>query len=67
MTNNALPLPGRDWICRRELAKLLDVSERTAFLWASAGRLQRFQHGFPCCGRKKYSCKQRFKNVARIG
>ena len=49
------PSPRGDWICQRELAALFGVSERTATLWAAAGRLRRFQHGFPDCGRKKLS------------
>ncbi len=34
---------------------MLGVSPRTASLWASAGRLARYEHGFPNCGRRKYS------------
>jgi hypothetical protein len=60
MTQNATkpetpPAPHKDWICQRQLANLLDISERTASVWASAGRLRRFEHGVEQCGRKKYS------------
>jgi len=54
-TTPPLPSPDTDWICQRELAELLDISERTASLWASAGKLRRFEHGFPNCGHRKYS------------
>jgi hypothetical protein len=50
-----IPPPQEDWVTQREMAKMLGVSDRTASLWAAAGRLRRFEHGFPECGRKKYS------------
>ena len=50
-----VPPPNGDWICQRDLAELLGVSERTASIWAKAGRLRRFEHGFEDCGRRKYS------------
>jgi len=34
---------------------MLGVSSRTASLWASAGKLRHYEHGFPNCGRRKYS------------
>ena len=49
------PPPRGDWICQAELAAELGVSTRTASLWASAGKLSRYEHGFPNCGRRKYS------------
>ena len=49
------PLPPIDWICQRQLAELLAVSERTASIWAKAGRLRPYEHGFRNCGRRKYS------------
>jgi hypothetical protein len=55
MTRTDMPPPRDDWICQRQLADLFAVSERTASLWAKAGRLRRFQHGFPDCGRRKFS------------
>ena len=54
-TNLRHPDPSVDWITQRELAQLLSVSERTASLWAKAGRLQIFEHGVTACGRRKYS------------
>ena len=50
-----IPPPNGDWICQRDLAVLLGVSERTASIWAKAGRLRRFEHRFEDCGRRKYS------------
>jgi len=50
-----LPLPSGGWICQAELAAMLGVSPRTASLWASAGKLRGYEHGFPNCGRRKYS------------
>ena len=49
------PNPAADWITQRELAGILGVCARTASLWAKAGRLQPFEHGFIACGRRKYS------------
>ena len=55
MNATKTPPPSGDWICQRELANLFGVSQRTTSLRAAAGRLRRFQHGFPDCGRKKFS------------
>ncbi|WP_165252731.1 hypothetical protein [Paludisphaera soli] len=44
-----------DAICQRQIAALFGVFERTASLQAKAGRLRRFEHGVPNCGRRKYS------------
>jgi predicted site-specific integrase-resolvase len=44
-----------DWITQSALAELLGISERTASLWAAAGRLREFEHGCRQCGRRKYS------------
>ena len=49
------PFSAGDWLSQRELAEILGVSQRTASLWATAGRLQRYEHGFPNCGHRKYS------------
>ena len=51
------PLPREDWICQAELAEMLGVSERTASIWARAGKLQQYEHGCQPCGRRKYSRK----------
>ena len=45
----------QDWITQRELAGILRVSEKTASVWAKAGRLRVFEHGFEMCGRRRYS------------
>ncbi len=50
-----VPEPGRDWITQRSLAAALGVSQRTASLWSGAGKLRRYEHGMPDCGRRKYS------------
>lgn len=49
------PAPSKDWICQREVAHLLGISERTASVWASEGRLSRFCHRVPGVGRRQYS------------
>ena len=49
------PTPENDWICQRQVAELISISERTASVRATAGHLRRFEHGFPACGRRKYS------------
>ncbi len=54
---NVVPPSRGDWICQRELADELCVSERTASIWASAGKLRQFEHGCRPCGRRKYSRK----------
>lgn len=53
--STVIPSPTTDWITQRELAQVLGVSERTASLWAKAGRLEPFEHGVATCGRRKYS------------
>ncbi len=50
-----VPDPGQDWITQRSLAAALGISQRTASLWAKAGRLHRYEHGMPDGGRRKYS------------
>jgi len=47
--------PTEDWVEQKTLAGMLGVSEKTASAWAKAGRLLVFEHGFSCCGRRKYS------------
>jgi len=50
------PLPSEDWVSQCEIARMLGVSQQTASTWAKAGRLRRFEHGVPGCGRRrKYS------------
>lgn len=49
------PDPTTDWIDQRELADLFGICEKTACCWAKEGRLVEFEHGFPQCGRRKYS------------
>jgi hypothetical protein len=49
------PIPQADWICQQDLAELLYISSRTAANWAAAGELAQFEHGFPSCGRRRYS------------
>ena len=49
------PDPASDWIDQSELADLLSVSQKTASCWAKEGRLLDYEHGFPHCGRRKYS------------
>ena len=39
------PVAAEDWIPQKEVARLLGVSERTASVWARAGRLRRYEHG----------------------
>jgi predicted DNA-binding ArsR family transcriptional regulator len=55
IVKSKIPNLTSDWITQRELAQLLGVSERTACLWAKAGKLESFEHGVPACGRRKYS------------
>ena len=50
-----MPPPSSDWICQRDLAKLFGIVERTATIWAKAGRLRQYEHGIDNCGRRKYS------------
>ena len=50
-----VPDPAGDWISQRGLAALLGVSERTASLWARAGRLKCYEHGVPNSARRRYS------------
>ena len=52
---NQAPDPSVDWIEQRELAEMVGVSPKTACCWAKEGRLAVFEHGFPHCGRRKYS------------
>jgi hypothetical protein len=49
------PIPRKDWICQRQLADILGISEHTASVRAKAGKLRRFEHGIPDCGRRIYS------------
>jgi hypothetical protein len=49
------PDPKSDWCCQKLLAKALGISPQRASLKARAGELRRFEHGFPCSGRRKYS------------
>lgn len=49
------PQPGTDWIYQRTLALTLGISQKTASVWAADGRLRKFEHGVPACGRRKYS------------
>jgi hypothetical protein len=50
------PLPSEDWIPQCEVASMLAISPQTASSLAKMGRLQRFEHGVPGCGRRrKYS------------
>lgn len=51
----APPDPGADWIYQSTVASALGISQRTASLWAREGRLRKFEHGVPACGRRKYS------------
>jgi len=55
MSETEAPDPAADWIDQRELAGMLGVSEKTACCWAKEDRLAMFEHGFPQCGRRKYS------------
>ena len=55
MSDTPLPIPSADWIYQRDLAQILGFSEHTASVWAVDGRLRRFEHGVPNCGRRKYS------------
>src|SRR3954447_24396744 len=54
-TTGRVPDPASDWISQRGLAALLGVSERTASLWARAGRLRCYEHGVENCARRPYS------------
>ncbi len=51
----ATPDPEQDRIDQRTLASLLGISERTASVWARAGRLRHYEHGVGTCGRRRYS------------
>ena len=55
VSSQARPDPATDWIDQRQLAALLDVSNKTASLRAARGELKQFEHGVPGCGRRKYS------------
>ncbi len=50
-----IPDPRSDGICQKSLSEMFGYSERTASLLAKAGKLRRFEHGIPGCGRRKYS------------
>src|SRR3954464_11718572 len=54
-TPGRVPDPACDWISQRGLAALLGVSERTASLWARAGRLRCYEHGVENNARRPYS------------
>jgi hypothetical protein len=54
-TQTRFPDPASDWTDQKGLAELLSISEKTACCWAKEGRLAEFEHGFPHCGRRKYS------------
>ncbi len=47
--------PRSDGIFQRSVCAVFGVSERTGSLWARQGKLRRFEHGIPGCGRRKYS------------
>lgn len=54
-SSKSLPPPSTDWLTQRQLAELLGISERTASVWASTGRLAVYEHGVPAGGRRQYS------------
>ena len=54
MATEPVPGPSDDWITQREVANFLGVSPDTASIWAAAGKLRAFEHGFPCA-RRRYS------------
>lgn len=49
------PVPQDDWINQHALAELLSVCPRTVGNWDAAGKLAQFEHGFPSCGRRRFS------------
>lgn len=55
MDTDSLPNPKADWLCQRDLAQFLAISEHTASVWAAAGRFRQYEHGMSNCGRRKYS------------
>lgn len=55
MAGESAPSPTTDWLTQSELAELLGISERTASVWACAGKLRIYEHGVRGCGRRKYS------------
>ena len=55
-----------DWLCQREMADLLHISQRIASVWAADGKLRQYEHGFPQCGRRKYS-RQLVERLIRRG
>lgn len=66
----AMPDPSKYRICQRTLCGILGFSERTGSLQAKAGKLSRFEHGIPGCGRRKYSlnpCRTRASNALGSG
>lgn len=54
-TTGRVPDPVSDWISQRGLAALLRISERTASLWARAGKLRCYEHGVENNARRPYS------------
>lgn len=50
-----IPDPRSDGICQKSVCGVLGISERTGSLLAKVGKLRRFEHGIPGCGRRKYS------------
>jgi hypothetical protein len=54
-TTLELPSPANDWIDQSQVGGIFGVTAKTASLWAKAGRLSRYEHGMPNCGRRKYS------------
>lgn len=50
-----MPELASDWLCQRELARILGITEQTACLWARQGKLRPFEHGLAIAGRNKYS------------
>jgi hypothetical protein len=55
MSHTKAPAPPRDWITQKALARILGISQRAASVWARGGRLTRFEHGMPGCGRRRHS------------
>ena len=49
------PLPADDWVEQQQLAEIFGVTPKTVSLWAGDGKLRRYEHGMPNCGRRKYS------------
>ena len=54
-TTGRVPDPVSDWISQRGLAARLRISERTASLWARAGKLRCYEHGVENNARRPYS------------